>query len=46
MKEGEDIFLVEKLGEDDIAAIEVLYIRYAPQVKSFVLAILKNESDS
>ena len=46
MKEGEDIFLVEKLGEDDIAAIEVLYIRYAPQVKSFVLAILKNESDA
>ena len=46
MKEGEDIFLVKKLGEDDIAAIEVLYIRYAPQVKSFVLAVMKNESDS
>ena len=46
MKEEEDIFLLKKLAEGDIAAIEVLYIRYAPQVKSFVLAILKNESDS
>lgn len=46
MAEEKDIFLIEKLAEDDMAAMEVLYIRYAPQVKSFVFALLKNEEDT
>lgn len=42
----EDYFLLCKLGDGDMSAMEVLYIRYAPQVKSFVSAIIKNESDA
>mgnify|MGYP003552441693 CR=1 FL=1 len=38
----EDYFLLHKLGEGEISAMEVLYVRYAPQVKSFVSAILKD----
>lgn len=46
MVEEKERFLMHKLGEGDMAAMEVIYIRYAPQVKSFVSAILKNESDT
>lgn len=46
MTEDNDIFLTGRLGEDDMTAMEVLYIKYAPQVKSFVYAILKNEADT
>ena len=42
----EDYFLLHKLGEGEISAMEVLYVRYAPQVKSFVSAILKDEADT
>ena len=42
----EDNFPLHKLGEGEISAMEVLYIRYAPQVKSFVSAILKDEADT
>ncbi len=46
MSEDKDIFLIQKLGEDDMAAMEFLYVKYAPQVKSFVYAILKNDADT
>ena len=42
----EDFFLLQKLSENDMSAREVLYIRYAPQVKSFVSAILKDSADA
>lgn len=46
MSEDKDIFLIQKLGEDDMAAMEFLYVKYAPQVKSFVYTILKNDADT
>ncbi len=42
----EEFFLLQKLSENDMSAMEVLYIRYAPQVKSFVSAILKDSADT
>ena len=42
----EEFFLLQKLNENDMSAMEVLYIRYAPQVKSFVSAILKDSADA
>lgn len=42
----DDILLLSRLRDGDISAIEVLYIRYAPQVKSFVSAIFKNDADT
>lgn len=42
----EDYFLLRKLREGDMSAMEVLYIRYAPQVKSFVSALIKNSTDA
>lgn len=42
----EDYFLLHKLKEGDMSAFEVLYIRYAPNIKSFVSAILKNSADA
>ena len=42
----EEFFLLQKLSENDMSAMEVLYIRYAPQVKSFVSAILKDSADA
>lgn len=46
MAEDKDIFLIHKLGEEDMTAMEFLYVKYAPQVRSFVYAILKNEADT
>lgn len=46
MAEDKDIFLIQKLGEGDMTAMEFLYVKYAPQVKSFVYAILKDEADT
>lgn len=42
----EDYFLLQKISEGQLSAMEVLYIRYAHQVKSFACAILKNEDDA
>ncbi len=42
----EEYFLLQKLREGDMSAMEVLYIRYAPQVKSFVSAIIKDEAEA
>lgn len=46
MADDKDIFLIQKLGENDMTAMEFLYVKYAPQVKSFVYAFLKNEADT
>ncbi len=42
----EESFILSKLREGDISAMEILYIRYAPQVRSFVFSILKNSEDT
>lgn len=46
MYREEEYFLLRKLSEGNMSAMEVLYIRHAPQVKSFVSAILKDEADT
>lgn len=46
MVEDKDIFFIQKLEEGDMTAMEFLYVKYAPQVKSFVYAFLKNEADT
>lgn len=43
---NEDYFLLQKLREGNMSALEVLYIRYVPQVKSFVSSILKDNADT
>lgn len=43
---NEEYFLLQKLREGDMSAMEVLYIRYAPQVKSFVSAIIKDDAET
>ena len=42
----EEYFLLRKLNEGDISVMEVIYFRYAPQIKAFVSAILKNPADT
>ena len=46
MTTDEEFFLLSKLKEGNMSAMEVLYIRHAPQVKSFVSAIMKNDADT
>ena len=46
MDKNEEYYLLQKLREGDMAAMEVLYIRHVPQVKSFVYAILKNSEET
>ena len=42
----EEYFLLRKLNEGDISVMEVIYFRYAPQIKAFVSAILKDPADT
>ena len=42
----EDSCLLKKLRDGDMAALEFLYVRYAPQVKSFVYAFMKDAYES
>ena len=46
MTTHEEYYLLQKLREGDMSAMEILYIRHAPQVKSFVFAIMKSVEET
>lgn len=43
---NEEFHILQRLCEGDMSAMETLYIRHAPQVKSFVSAIIKDSEET